>query len=71
MDRIKDKIRDENIDPKNLNDKKLLEILKSTEMYDKISSDVKGIVSTTKPKAEPSVEIKNSSAKRALLVKIG
>ena len=70
MERIKDKIRDENIDPKQLNDKKLLEILKQTDMFDKISHDVKGLITTKKEKVQEQPPV-NTSAKRALLVKVG
>jgi len=72
LDKVKQKIKEENLDPKDLNDKKLLEILKETNIYDKISLEMKQVISQNKEKtADQLPQIKATTSRRALHLKLG
>jgi hypothetical protein len=70
LDKIKSKVKDENIDVKDLDDRKLLEILKETDLFDKISSEMKSKMTSFKQPSDP-VPTKLVQSKRALLIKLG
>lgn len=71
MEKIKSKIKDQNIDPRELDDKKLLELLKDTDLFDKISKEMKAVMSKTNEKTDPQAQLRLTQSKRALLIKVG
>jgi len=74
LDKIKQKIKDENLSQSQLDDKKLLEILKQTQAFDNISQEIKNTqLQTLRTQADqiPQGSFATDSKRRGLLFKIG
>jgi len=74
LEKIKQRIKEENLTQNQLDDKKLLEILRETQAYEKLSQDIKNSqLNTLKSQADhfSQASFTTDSKRRGLLFKIG
>jgi len=74
LEKVRQKIKEENLGQGQLDDKKLMEILKQTQAFDKISQEIKKTqLQTLKTQADeiPQGAFAGDSKRRGLLLKIG